>query len=358
MPSGSILQELAAKRDSLPDWVHQPSQAATYPRTFMATAQAQGADREALLALAGVSGALLDDPAGKLSLFQVAQVVAAAHALTDDDCLGFATGDRMLLTAHGNLGYALMCAATVHDAIEILERFWHLRGRGVRLQVHNDGESLFMELVTEITLSPTLSWLMLSSILTSMLRGIEFLVPLLPEGMELWLPGERPQGFDAWQDRLPLARFSRPRIGLYLYGDLALLAQPLPTANPEALRSALEQCERESLLTERDDDIVHLVRAALIPASHGYPDPEQLAQLLHLTPRTLRRRLQERGCNYQLLLEQARLRDSRQLLQQEELEVRQIGELLGFVNPANFTRAFKGWTGMTPREWRQRYQES
>ena len=356
MSSGSILQELAAKRDSLPDWVHQPSQAATYPRAFVASAEGLGADRDALLALAGV-GALLDDPAGKLSLFQVAQVVAAAYALTGDDCLGFATGDRMLLTAHGNLGYALMCAASVNDAIEILERFWHLRGRGVRLQVHNDGESLFLELVTEITLSPTLSRLMLCSILTSMLRGIEFLVPLLPEGMELWLPGERPKGFEAWQDRLPLARFSRPRIGLYLYGDLVLLEQPLPTANPEALRSALEHCERESLLTERDDDIVHLVRAALIPSSHGYPDPDKLAEMLHLTPRTLRRRLQERGCNYQQLLEQARLRDSRQLLQQPDLEIRRVGEMLGYLNPANFTRAFKEWTGKTPREWRRTFSE-
>lgn len=358
MSTDALLAQLAEKRENLPDWVHQPSQAATYPRAFLAAAQARGVEPAALFSLADVPESALSDPSGKLSLFEVAQIVAAAHVLSGDQCLGLATGDRMMLTAHGNLGYALMCAPTVRDAIEILERYWHLRGRGVKLQVHSDEQSLFMELVPEITLSPVLTRLMFSSIITSMLRGVEFLVPQLPEGIEMWLPGEPFDGVQAWEGRLPALRFSRPRAGLYLFGDLSLLDQPLPTANPEALRSALEQCERESALMERDDDIVTQVRIALVLSPQGYPTPEQLADMLHQTPRTLRRRLQERGSNYQQLLEEARLRDSCHLLQEADLEVRRIGEMLGYLNPANFTRAFKGWTGMTPREWRRQHSDS
>ncbi|KGD64786.1 AraC family transcriptional regulator [Alcanivorax nanhaiticus] len=355
MSPDSLLAVLAEKRDNLPDWVHQPSQAATYPLAFVAAAQARGVERSALLALSEVPESRLEDPSGKLSLFEVAQTVAAARELSGDHCLGFATGDRMLLTAHGNLGYALMCAPTVRDAIDILERFWHLRGRGVQLQVSSEGDSLFMELIPEINLAPSLTWLMFSSILTSMLRGVEFLLPSLPQGVEMWLPGDPPEGVEAWRDRLPELRFSRPRYGLYLHGDLALLDQPLPTANPEALKTALAQCERESALMDRDDDIVLQVRLALVPGPDGYPSPEALADLLHQSPRTLRRRLQERGCHYQQLLEEARLRDSCQLLQEADLEVRRVGEMLGYLNPANFTRAFKGWTGVTPREWRRQH---
>ena len=76
---------------------------------------------------------------------------------------------------------------------------------------------------------------------------------------------------------------------------------------------------------------------------------------MHLTPRTLRRRLQEQGYSYQQLLEEARRRDSLQLLADRDREIRRIGELLGYANPANFTRAFKGWTGLSPREWRTRH---
>ena len=86
------------------------------------------------------------------------------------------------------------------------------------------------------------------------------------------------------------------------------------------------------------------------------PAPEQLAERLHLTPRTLRRRLQERGQGFQSLLEEARHRDSRHLLASSDMEIQRISELLGFADPANFTRAFKGWMGMTPSQWR--YQQA
>ncbi len=89
--------------------------------------------------------------------------------------------------------------------------------------------------------------------------------------------------------------------------------------------------------------------------AHGYPTPEQLAEYLHLTSRTLRRRLQERGQGFQSLLEEARRRDSRHLLGSSDVEIQRISELLGFTDPANFTRAFKVWMGMTPSQWRHQH---
>ena len=50
--------------------------------------------------------------------------------------------------------------------------------------------------------------------------------------------------------------------------------------------------------------------------------------------------------------EEARRRDACRLLDEPELEIRRIAELLGYADPANFTRAFKSWTGRAPREWR------
>ena len=79
------------------------------------------------------------------------------------------------------------------------------------------------------------------------------------------------------------------------------------------------------------------------------------AARLHITPRTFRRRLQEQGSGYRLLLEEARRRDSCRLLAQPEPDIRRISELLGYADPANFTRAFRQWTGCTPSEWRSGY---
>jgi AraC-like DNA-binding protein len=352
-----LLDALSRHSVQIPPWARQASQSVTYPRAFLDAAGERGADRAQVLQLANITSAQLDDPAGKLSLDNIWKLCIAALLLTGDDCLGFASGYRMPLTAHGNLGYALMCSSTPKDAITILERFWHLRGRGVALVVNQTEDTVMLELVPEVSVSARLTRIMLSSILTSMYRGLTFLVPTLPARTELWLEGPTPANAENWKARLPGLRFDMPRTGLALIGDLSLLEQPLPNANPEALTQALAQCERESALLEPQDDTVRQLRIALLPDWQGYPTPEHLASQLHLTPRTLRRRLHEQGQSYQQLLEEARRRDSCRLLADPALEVRRVGELLGYTDPANFTRAFKSWHGVTPSEWRKQQQQ-
>jgi AraC-like DNA-binding protein len=278
----------------------------------------------------------------------------AILALTNDPALTFEAGLQMPLTAHGSLGYALMCAGTPRQAIQILEQFWHLRGRGFLLTVESNDNGLFFEVAPEFSLPDALRDAQLSAVLTSMYRAMQFMMPMVRTDDEIWLQGQPPAGFDRYRSQLPEVRFGMPRPGISLRGDLATLDQPLPTANPEALRQALLQCERESALLDQSDDIVRRVRAALMHGADGYPTADHLAEQLHLSPRTFRRRLRDQGHSYQLLLEDARRRDSLQLLNNPELEVRQISALLGYADPANFTRAFRQWTGMTPSTWRQR----
>jgi hypothetical protein len=82
----------------------------TYPRMCVDVAVQRGVDRDTLLARAELAPSRLDDPSGQVSLQETVQVFAAAAALTGDNGIGLAVGQRMPLTAHGNLGYLLMCA--------------------------------------------------------------------------------------------------------------------------------------------------------------------------------------------------------------------------------------------------------
>lgn len=348
-----LLKALPALLRALPAWTRARNQPATYPRLFAEVAADRGVPQAAVLAQAGLPTSLLDDPAGRLSFAESWQVFAAVRALTADPALGFETGQRLPLTAHGSLGYALMCAPTAREAMHILERYWHLRGRGVLMRIRETDDELFFELLPELPIPPVLRDFLFSSMLTSMYRGIRFLVPVLPARAEIWLPGPSPAGFAQWRDVLPPVCFGQPMAGLRLVGDAAVLAQPLPTANPEGLAAALARCEQESVLMGGAAEPLQLrVRAALQPGAEGYPGPAAIAASLHLTPRTLRRRLGEEGCNYQSLLEEARRRDSRELLARPELEIREVSAWLGYADPANFTRAFRAWTGMTPSAWR------
>jgi AraC-like DNA-binding protein len=338
--------------DALPGWTRQPGQSVTYPRMFAEVAARHGVSQAELLTSAGLPVELLDDPAERVSLQDIWRLLDALMVLTDNPSLAFEVGLQMPLTAHGNLGYALMCAGSPRQAIDILKRFWHLRGRGFLLTVDISSDGLFFEVTPEANLPEKLREFQLSAILTSMYRAMQFMMPMLETDDEIWLQGAPPEGLDRYRAQLPAVRFTMPRPGIWLRGDLAALDQPLPTANPEALKQALLQCERDSALLAKGDDIVRRVRAALVHGADGYPSPDQLAGELHLSPRTFRRRLQDQGHSYRSLLDQARRRDSLTLLRNPMLEVRQIAQLLGYSDPANFTRAFRQWTGLAPRRWR------
>lgn len=352
----------------LPAWTAARDQPSTYCRAFTEAAAAHGLPRATVLARAGLPPDLLEDPAGRVTFAEILRVLAIVQDLAADDALGFESGIRLPLTAHGSLGYALMCAPTPRQALTILQRYWHLRGRGMTLQVHgaqvdaapaHEGQAadrddlLFLELLPELTLPARLRDFLLPSILTSMWQGVRFVIPTIPAQVEIWLPGAEPAGFGRYRERLPEMRFGMPAAGIRLVGDKAPLDAPLPTANPEGLVQALAACEHESaLLGGGADPVLARTRALLQLGTAGYPAPEAIAEALHMTPRTYRRRLQEAGMSYKQLLEEARRRDACALLERPEMEVRRVAELLGYSDPANFTRAFRQWTGRVPREWR------
>jgi len=75
-----------------------------------------------------------------------------------------------------------------------------------------------------------------------------------------------------------------------------------------------------------------------------------------VSERTLKRRLQAEEASFQNLVDQVRLERAGELLQQTAMNLSQIADALGYADAANFTRAFKRWTGQSPSQYRN--QES
>ena len=95
------------------------------------------------------------------------------------------------------------------------------------------------------------------------------------------------------------------------------------------------------------------VRARLIDLlSAGDVAQQDVADSLHMSLRTLQRKLHKENTSYKALLEETRRQLAGQYLRQARLSVSEVTYLLGFSEPSNFTRAFKRWTGHTPSEFR------
>jgi AraC-like DNA-binding protein len=82
------------------------------------------------------------------------------------------------------------------------------------------------------------------------------------------------------------------------------------------------------------------------------PDIEQVAASLHMSARTLRRRLEAEGTSYRALVDEVRERLAEELLVAGGLTVEQVARRLGYAETASFTNAFKRWKGIGPRAYR------
>ncbi|MEU3608442.1 AraC family transcriptional regulator [Streptomyces sp. NPDC035033] len=96
----------------------------------------------------------------------------------------------------------------------------------------------------------------------------------------------------------------------------------------------------------------HLIGRAL-PAG-PVPTPEELAERLSVSPQTLRRRLAAEGTTYQRLRDQVRRDHAIAALAAGRVSIERLSRQLGFSEPSAFHRAFRRWTGETPRAYRNR----
>lgn len=164
-------------------------------------------------------------------------------------------------------------------------------------------------------------------------------------------PSARNRYFDFFQARV---RFGENQSALRF--PASVLTTPIHGADVDAyarLCVELEQCLR----TRCDADVLEdAIRAWVLQASRRWiaGTLEQAAADFGVTPRTLQRRLKERGLGFLELRAQVRMEQARQLLAETALSVTSIAQQLGFSEASAFTRAFRNHASLSPRAFRRK----
>ena len=106
------------------------------------------------------------------------------------------------------------------------------------------------------------------------------------------------------------------------------------------------------LAIEEVQSWVARVQRILLETRIGVPCLEETARRLHVTPRTLHRRLVAEGSSFRELVAARRLKSAVEQLTLGEASIEEVSYLLGYTDPANFRRAFRRWTGRSPSSFR------
>lgn len=309
-----------------------------------------GVDRERLFEGLGLDEEALADPSARISVGVVEELVERGRALTGEVGIGVHLGLEMQVSSHGYLGFAAMAASTVGEAMRLAERFAPTRTDALSLRLVNEEDGASCLVVEELASLGRARDAILLALLIGIDRiGCALTGRALTGHAELALA--RPSYWDRFEsmagDRV---RFDCPRHRLVF--DRAILDVPLVMADPSALRLARTQCEQE-LERIGGPGVLARVRALFDRGESGYLTAPQAARSLGVSERTLKRRLGEEGTDYSTLVDEHRHTRALSLLGSTEPPVEVVAERLGYSDVANFTRAFRRWTGMTPVAYRK-----
>ena len=311
-----------------------------------------GCDAEALFQQAGLDPAWLQDPQARYPIVRSSRLWALAVAATRNPAFGLAAAKRAPVTSFHALGFAVMASDSLRDAFERCARYLSVVSDAAALRLEDRGTATAVLIEPrDGEAAPAPEALdAFAAVFVFMCRarlGRRF-APL-----EVALQRPAPQDDSPWQQcfRCPV-RFAQPTNHLLI--ERATLDQPLDSASPE-LAAHNEAVVQRLLETRQKGDLVSRVRTLLIERlPHGDPGEAAIATALHLSSRSLHRKLAEQGTGYAALLRDTREQLAQQYLRDDRHSISEIAYLLGFADASSFTRAFKRWTGVAPARVRGR----
>jgi AraC-like DNA-binding protein len=132
-----------------------------------------------------------------------------------------------------------------------------------------------------------------------------------------------------------------------------LLDIPIVQGNPKIEKLCAGLCEEMLIKLKGSDKLIETIRNLIIFSPGKFPNLRETAEALQLSPRTLKRRLRERGTTFQKTLDEVRTELAKRYLGETRLNIDQISDLIGFAESSAFRAAFKRWTGKNPSEFRK-----
>ncbi|MCH8498156.1 MAG: AraC family transcriptional regulator [Marinobacter sp.] len=331
---------------------HDGVMLAEYGELLCQFIERQGLDVNALLAGTELSRERLRQPGWRLSLAATLRIISNAQALDARPDFGVRLGALLNIGSHGFLGYAFQSSRTLGDAFDLAVRYLRTRTSLFDLRVNQVGETALLQMEPCYEFGGQFE-VLADIFVTSVLSIGQHILRYLPAlDIELCVPYREQDQHRLWRQAGVGIAFQRA--DLQIRFPAHWLATPLKTADPQLAALAAARCEEELRNAgEPRQDLLSRVRQLIRHHLQDAHAMDKVAADLYMTTRTLRRRLYEQGSSYQALQEQVRRRLATEMLLYTELSVDTIADQLGYSDPSNFGRAFRRWTGLSPRHYRQ-----
>ena len=304
-------------------------------------------DARQVFEAAGVDPHLFDDPDSRLRLNAIKALWHQCERLTSNVCFAFEAGMAVVPANLHALGFAWLASRNLREALERLSRYQRLLSTALSVRVEEAGDEL------HLVISAAAGWP--QQALDVATTGVVALC------RDITYEEFKPLRVEMTRDEPNCTKLLARYFGCpVLYrAERTLIAfrreqteKFLPRQNPSVARASddvalkyIAQMDREDVLSRAKVSLIDML-------SNGEPTRTALAQRLHMSERTLARRLNDRALSFRGLLDGVRKELALGYIDQARYAVTDIAYLLGFSDQSNFARSFRRWTGSTPSKYR------
>ncbi|GAB4146288.1 MAG: AraC family transcriptional regulator [Cyanobacteria bacterium J069] len=326
-------------------------------RSILQFAAYHGADPGEICTATGLDPEMLTMPDERIPGSLHAAVWREAVKQTGDENLGLHLGEAFNLATFGTVGYILINCQTLGEAFEKLVRYDHLFCQSAEFCVSVSNGMVFFDCDYHMTGSlqhPIVEerrYAVECTFASSLKATLDLTGKPLPLSA-VWFQHTPPENIAEYKRIFQTdLQFLRPNNRLIF--DASCLDWPILSSNP-ALLPMFEQYAQVVLQdTHFNKNYMQQVKQAIAHQLTGdLPAIGAIAQELAISVRHLQRELRAEGTSFQKLLDATRKELALQHLKNPTVPIHDIAFLLGFSEPSTFNRAFKRWTGSTPRTYR------
>ncbi|MFL6256304.1 MAG: AraC family transcriptional regulator [Pyrinomonadaceae bacterium] len=338
-----------------------PTIAAGYPKALLDFAVSRGADRRTLIARSQLRPEDLKDQDNRIPLANYLALLKAGIDLCNEPALALLFGEAVRLQDISLVGLIGVAFDNVESVRRQVNRYAPLtldaddgRTADAAEFVHENGD-VWLKSTSDIYIANPL---LTEAAFARSVCGARALAASMPNFANLSFPKairftHAEPSYRAEYDRIfgvPLFFNSHMNA---LQVDEALLKMKLPRTNPYLSEVLSTRAEELLKSLEMSKTMRGRVENLLIPILHtGEASMDMIAIRLGLSRQTLFRKLKAEGITFEKVLDDLRHKLALHYLNGKKVPVNQTAYLVGFSEPAAFSRAFKRWTGSSPRMFR------
>jgi len=314
-----------------------------------------GVPEDTVLDGTGLSAAGLQAPDAEVRSTQELRAIANLLAsVPEPEALGLEAGPRYHLTTYGILGYAMVSASTFRESIEVGLRYLDLTYAFAPIRAEADGDDLLLVLGEDPDIAPEVTRFLVqreAAAIHTLQREI-LGWPAHPRDVR-FRHGATPAALTKYTELFgtdPVFDADRNVIAL----DANQLDAPLLQADLHTAAMTQQMCSEILDSRQARVGLAGRVRDLIVGSMRNPPSLADTAAVLHMSPRTLRRRLSHEGTTLRQLIEEVRSTLAAELITGGRLTVAEVARRLGYLEVSSFSQAFRRWYGVSPRAFQSR----